>query len=39
MSKDKKEEIELVWHDQQENILKKWEKLVRHIDLCMIELI
>ena len=24
MSKDKKEEIELVWHDQQENILKKW---------------
>ena len=24
MSKDKKADIELVWHDQQENILKKW---------------
>ena len=24
MSKDKKEDVELVWHSQQENILKKW---------------
>lgn len=24
MSKEKKENVELVWHDQQENILKKW---------------
>jgi len=24
MSNEKKEDVELVWHDQQENILKKW---------------